>query len=186
MKPSLLPLILVILFSPLCWAQQGWDWLPILNPDYEADPVFSVGTGVMTPAPGDSGPSMYWSFELGLASALLKVPGGQLRQQLSYTTYEEDDVKIQTFEANPHYLIALSERTALGVGPGLGYVKVSGPRLDDSDLPAFQLGTSLHYYHRTLFLGTELIYQLTEQKRLSPDVRGMNNLRIGFELGFVF
>ena len=162
---------------------EGWEFLPGTSDDYQSEMTVSALYGIMDPAPSGADSSGVVGVELALNCPLLKAPNGTIRQQASLTRYDEDGVELTTIEINPHYLVEMSDRLALGFGPGLGYLKADATGVSDGVF-ALQAGVSLHYNMDRLFIGAEARYQWTQEIDDTND--DMNNSRIIAKVGYRF
>ena len=164
-------------------ADKGWSPLAVLDDDYVMEPTISLLGGIMSPSDGDSGKLI--GVEASFNCPLLQPPTNKIRQQLSYTQYDESGVKVSSIELNPHYVVALTPELSVGGGPGLGFVSVDSAT-KDTNLFAAQVGVSAHYnLSEMVFLGGDARYQLTENEDIGGS-DGMNNLRMSLKVGVSF
>jgi len=177
----------ILLATGSAQAADEWNWFAGLEDGYEAEPTVSVMLGQMDPGDNmDSGTIS--GIEFSLNCPLVKPPSNRIRQQVSYTSYDENGVEITSIELNPHYVVEVSPGLEIGGGPGLGYVMVDSGAGDGSVL-ALQLGVSAHYTTQSpLFIGAEARYQITGE----DDFGGggaeddVNNYRIALKVGYSF
>ncbi len=168
-------------------AAAEWNWFAGLDDDYKAEPAVSIMLGQMDP--GDNMDSDTISgIELSLNCPLVKSPSNRVRQQISYTSYDDNGVEIASIELNPHYIVAVASGLEIGGGPGLGYVMVDSAAGDGSVF-ALQLGVSAHYTLQSpLFIGAEARYQITGEDDFGgggPE-DDINNYRIALKVGYSF
>lgn len=164
-------------------ADKGWSPLAGLDDDYVMEPTVSLLGGMMSPSDGDSGKLL--GVELSFNCPLLQPPTNKIRQQLSYTQYDESGVKVSSIELNPHYVVAVTPELSIGGGPGFGYVSVDSAA-KDVNLFAAQVGVSAHYQvSEMIFLGGDMRYQLTESEDIGGS-DGMNNMRMSLKIGVSF
>ena len=181
---------LILIASSLTISAQSasaadWEFLPIVDDDYQYDPQLSLILGSMSPSDGDSG-SMN-GIEFSLNCPLLKAPGGVIRQQISVASYDEGGVEITSFELNPHYQINLAPNLDFGFGPGFGYVMTEGPGIDESAI-SLQAGASLSYTVGQGVIAGEARYQmmLSDIELNNGDEVDLNNTRLMIKLGYRF
>jgi len=167
----------------------GVSILPVTQEDYKPEAVISVMGGMMDPTQEGADSSTILGAELSFRCILLQVGDNQLRQQLSFTTWEKDSLTLQNIELNAHYQVAVANDLKVGVGPGFGVVMTD---LSGSDNPTFfgaQLGASLHYTGMgPVFLGAEARYQVTNKdKMISGGTEdNLNNWRAAVKVGYIF
>lgn len=164
---------------------EGWELFPIVNDDYQYAPQLSLIGGSMDPGDGDSG-SMT-GVELSLNCPLLKAPEGIIRQQISYASYDEKGLEVDSFELNPHYQIDIAPDVAFGFGPGFGYVSAKGTGIDDSAF-TLQAGASLNYSIGQVVIGAEARYQLmvSDIEANNGGEVDLDNTRMMLKLGYRF
>lgn len=161
-------------------------WFAGWKDDYKAEPAVSVMLGQMDP--GDNMDSDTISgIEFSLNCPLVKPPNNRIRQQISYTTYDDQGVEITSIELNPHYVVEVSPGLEIGGGPGLGYVMVDGAAGDGSVF-GLQLGVSAHYTLQSpLFIGAEARYQITGEDDFGAATKSdVDNYRIALKVGYSF
>jgi len=167
-------------------AADEWNWFAGLEDDYVAEPTVSIMLGQMDP--GDNLDSDTISgLEFSLNCPLVKPPSNRIRQQVSFTTYDDQGVEITSIELNPHYVVEVSPGLEIGGGPGLGYVMVDSGTSDESVF-ALQLGISAHYTLQSpLFIGAEARYQITGEDNFGgSEEDDINNYRIALKVGYSF
>lgn len=162
-----------------------WDFLPVVNDDYQYAPQLSLIGGSMDPSDGNSG-SMS-GIELSLNCPLLKAPEGVIRQQISFTSYDENGLELDSFELNPHYQINIAPDMTFGFGPGFGYVTAKSAAVDDSAF-TLQAGASLNYTAGQIVIGAEARYQLmvSDIEASNGSEVDVDNTRLMLKLGYRF
>lgn len=179
---ALPPLLALLAAQPV--AAEGWTFMPGKSDNYQPEMTVSALFGQLDPAPSGADSDSVIGVELSLNCPMVQPPEGTIRQQLSIGRYDENGLELTTIEINPHYLVALDDKLAIGFGPGLGYLRADAPGVDDSVF-ALQAGVSLHYnVDARLFLGAEARYQWTQELDDSND--DMNNSRIVAKVGYRF
>lgn len=167
-------------------AAEGWRFLPVMQPGFQAKPTIAGTYGVLDPDVDGAGSGSAMGVELSFDCILLQTPGNRLRQQLSYTRYDEDGVEIRSLELNPHYVFDLGGGLQLGFGPGLGYVQADADTGEDADMLALQAGGSVHYRRGMLFLGLDARYQVTQAEDVGAGDDGADNFRALAKVGVNF
>jgi hypothetical protein len=164
---------------------EGWEFLPVTGDNYEFKPKLSLITGSMDPADGSSGTMT--GLELAINCPLLKAPNGVIRQQVSYASYDENGVKIDSFELNPHYQIEVAQDVTFGFGPGFGYTWAETTGLDDSSF-TLQAGASLNYSLGQVEIGAEARYQtlVSDIKTQGGTEVDLDNTRLMLKVGYKF
>ncbi len=163
----------------------GWTFLPVKEEGFRAQPTLALTGGWVDPDTRLGGSAGAYGAELSFNCLLLQPPRNRIRTTLSYMRYDDQGLKLNDFELNPHYVVELSERLWVGGGPGIGLVKADTSG-EDATMLAFQLGASLHYRLDRLFLGAEARYQITQSDRYGPAGNtdsGVNNFRVLAKVG---
>lgn len=163
----------------------GWELFPIVSDDYQYAPQLSLIGGSMEPGDGDSGAMS--GLELSLNCPLLKAPEGIIRQQISYASYDENGLEIDSFELNPHYQIDVAPDVTFGFGPGFGYVSAQGTGMDDKAF-TLQAGASLNYSIGQIVIGAEARYQfmVSDLEANNGSEVDLDNTRMMLKLGYRF
>jgi len=163
--------------------------LPVAKDGYQFEPTVSLMLGTVQPSDSDADSQTIMGAELSFRCVLLQVGDNQLRQQLSFTQWEDNDFTAQNLEINAHYQIDVAKSTKVGFGPGVGLILTDGPVGDDPTYFAAQLGASAHYTGLgPVFLGAEWRYQLTTEESLGSGLgkNDMNNWRAAVKVGYSF
>lgn len=180
---GLLPALL--LGSGIAQAADGWNFMAGMDKDYVADPTLSLMVGNLDPDIKGASSDTVSGVELSLNCPLLQPPTNKIRQQVSYSRYDKDGLKLSSFELNPHYVFEAAPGLGIGFGPGLGYVKAKTAG-DSKGMFALQLGASLHYTAMgPLFLGAEARYQATQNSDFAGQ-KGVDNFRVAVKVGYNF
>lgn len=160
-----------------------WKVLPVTDADYKPEVTLSLVGGDMKPAHSASGG--YAGVELALNCLALQPPVGIIRSKLSYGSFNKNGMKISTFEVNPRWTTHLSDDLTFGIGPGIGYVTADiGGRT--TGMTALQVGVDLDYRIGALNLGLGARWQGTQNKLITPALRGADNTLIQAKLGINF
>lgn len=168
---------------------EGVVVLPVMKDGYKPEAVASVMFGSMKPTQSGADSSTVMGAELSFRCVLLQVGDNQLRQQLSFTTWEKNNLTLQNIELNAHYQVPVAQDLKIGVGPGVGLIMTD---LSGSDNPTFfgaQLGASAHYTgFGPVFVGAEWRYQLTNKDKFTSGGAedDMNNWRAVAKVGYMF
>ncbi|MES9939394.1 MAG: outer membrane beta-barrel protein [Candidatus Thiodiazotropha sp. 6PLUC2] len=187
MKKSIIGLIAVAGFistTPQAWADSDWNFLPVMSDGFNPDLTLSVTGGIMDPQTHGLDTDLVFGLELSMNCLLLDPPLGTIRQQFSFSHYDDGGLEITSFEMNPHYLYKVDNKFSIGFGPGIGYVDADGRNVNEGTL-ALQGGISLHYkMSDQIFLGAEARYQWT--KDLDDTKDDLKNARIFGKVGYRF
>ena len=168
---------------------EGVVVLPVTKPGYEPEAVASLMFGTVQPSDSDADSQSIIGAELSFRCIFLQIGDNQLRQQLSFTSWEDGGLTARNIELNAHYQIPVAEDTKIGVGPGVGLILTD---LSGSDNPTFlsaQLGASVHYTGLgPVFLGAEWRYQITTKESFYKGFGDddMNNWRLAAKVGYMF
>jgi len=185
-KLAMLTILSALVTQPVIANELGWMLFPVIDDNYIGDHILSITAGSFDPDSRLAGSGSITGIELSMNCPLVKPPTNNIRQQISYTVYDENNLKVSSFELNPHYVVALSNDLSIGGGPGIGYVSVDSAS-KDPNLWAFQLGGSIHYTGAgPLFIGAEARYQLTEDSAITATENNMDNMRAMIKLGYAF
>jgi hypothetical protein len=187
MKKTIIGLIATTILSsivPHAWADSDWNFLPVTGDGFDPDLTLSVTGGMMDLQTHGLDTDFVFGLELSLNCLLLDPPVGTIRQQFSYSHYDDSGLEITSFEMNPHFLYKVDSRLAIGFGPGIGYVDADGRNVNEGGF-ALQGGVSVHYkMSETLFLGAEARYQWTQEfDDLNDDLK---NARLFGKVGYRF
>ena len=120
MRNALLSLLALSLLSSSTFAEE-WKMLPINEADYDANISVAIIGGENSFEGEGQGTK---GLEVSFTSALIKPPKHSIRQQISYTSFKDADVKVMSLEMNPHYMFKLNNALHVGVGPSLGVTKI--------------------------------------------------------------
>lgn len=184
-QASLGVLSALLLTSGSAMAAGEWNFLAGLDKDYVAQPTLSIMAGSLDPDIKGASSDTLTGLELSLNCPLLQPPTNKIRQQISYSRYDDQGLKISSFELNPHYVIEAMPGLGLGFGPGFGYVKAE-TAAESEGMFALQLGASLHYTAMgPLFFGAEARYQATQSDAFAGQ-KGADNIRIALKAGYSF
>ena len=163
--------------------------LPLIKDGYQFEPTASLMLGTVQPSDSDSDSQTIIGAELSFRCLLLQVGDNQLRQQLSFTQWEDNDFTARNLELNAHYQIDVAKATKVGFGPGVGLILTDAPVGDNPTFFSAQLGASVHYSGLgPVFLGAEWRYQLTTEESFSSGSSedDMNNWRAAVKVGYSF
>lgn len=184
-QTSVALLTTLLLSSGTALAQGQWNFLAGMDVDYIAEPTLSLVVGNLNPDITGTNNDTVSGVEFSLNCPLLQPPTNKIRQQISYNRYNDNGLKINSFELNPHYVIEASPGLGIGFGPGLGYVKAE-TATESEGMLALQLGISLHYtVMEKLFLGAEARYQATQSDDFAGQ-KGVDNFRGTIKVGYNF
>ncbi len=176
----------ILLVTGNAQAAGDWNFLAGTKDGFVAEPAISLMLGQMDPG-NNMDSDIITGIELSLNCPLLQPPSNRIRQQASYTTYDDNGVKITSLEINPHYVVEVAPGLEIGGGPGLGYVMVDNGVADDAVF-GLQLGVSAHYTLQSpLFIGAEARYQITGEDNFGAASKSdVNNYRIALKVGYSF
>jgi hypothetical protein len=168
---------------------KGLVLLPVSKDGYQPEAAVSLIAGTMEPSRDNMDSSSILGAELSFRCVLLQVGDNQLRQQLSFTTWDKNNLTLQNLEINAHYQIPVAQDLKVGVGPGVGIVMTDAAGTDNPTFFGAQLGGSLHYTGMApFFTGAEARYQITNKDKFTSagEEDNMNNWRMAVKLGYMF
>lgn len=162
-----------------------WEFLPVLNSDYQADAAVALIVGktefkshtTTTPTKG---------IEVSLNCPLLKAPRHTIRQQISYSTTYKSGTKINSLELTPQHMFKMTNKLSLGVGPSLGYAKLSNSTGNDS---GFTYGAAISARYNVtgnLFIGAEVKYTKSKDLEISGVENDISNTKGMLKIGLQF
>jgi len=163
--------------------------LPVAKDGYQFEPTVSLMLGTVQPSDSDADSQTIMGAELSFRCLLLQVGDNQLRQQLSFTQWEDNDFTARNLELNAHYQIDVAKATKVGFGPGVGLILTDAPVGDNPTFFSAQLGASVNYSGLgPVVLGAEWRYQLTTEESFSSSAseEDMNNWRAAVKVGYNF
>jgi len=187
MKKLLAAIIAGSTFVAVTASAADWNFLAGAEPGYKAEPTVSLMFGRMFPDTTGMKDGNITGLELSLNCPLLQPPTNRIRQQVSYTQYDESGTKIKNFEINPHYVVEVSPGLELGGGPGLAYISTD-TSANNPNFWGLNLGLSAHYRGLgPVFIGAEYRYQFTTEKDFGNGVKdNLNNGRFDVKVGYDF
>ena len=173
-------------FSTASFAEKGWELFPGTKDGFVFDPTISLMAGQMQSLSEIGDAAIGMGVEFSLNCPAIQPPTNRIRQQVSYFNYQDGDSTLHTFEASPHYVIEVMPKLEIGGGPGIGFVSadVDGKT---ANMPAFQLGGSIHYRINSVFIGAEARYQWTTNADVgNGKENGAKNARGVIKVGYDF
>ncbi len=162
----------------------GWVMGPAFKDGWKPEFTLAAVGGVMDVDKTDN--DAYWGAEFSLNCPWFQPPKGVIRQQFNIGRYDNDGLKLTSFEMNPNYFMTLAPNWALGIGPGIGYAKADVQGGDDEGLWSIQASVNLNYRNGPLFAGLGARYQDTQDKKLAPGVEGADNWLVSAKVGINF
>ncbi|MEW8351110.1 MAG: hypothetical protein AB2687_22620, partial [Candidatus Thiodiazotropha taylori] len=112
--------------APTLSAGQDWGFLPVKSDGFDPDLTLSVTGGIMDPQTHGLDTDLVFGLEVSFDCLLVEPPNATIRQQFSYSHYDDSGLEITSFEMNPHYLYRVDNRFSIGFGPGIGYIDADG------------------------------------------------------------
>ena len=178
-------LTLALVASPGAQAQ-GWDWFPVTDAGYQAEPTLAALGGVQNPDVDGVSSAGAYGVELSLNCPTLATPRHGIRQQISLTRFDNDGLELTSLEINPHYVVPVAQNLGFGFGPGLSYVSADADGGDSDGVLGLQAGVSVNYRQGPLFLGAEARYQWTQEADLGGAETDLANSRLMGKAGVNF
>ena len=175
--------------AALAEEEKGWTVLPYQHEDFTPGFTLAVASGVMDPnVSGDFDSGVMNGLVLSLNCPWFQPPTGVIRQVFNYNVYDEDDLKIKTFEMNPRYFVPISPSLQVGFGPGVGYVTVAPKNSAEAHMLSFQIGADIDYRNGPLFAGVAARYMITQEASFagSAETRDVDNMLVQFRVGYNF
>ena len=117
--------------------------------------------------------------EVSFDCPVFTLPGNHvLRQQLTVLSYDTASGDSLSIEMNPYYFFKLQDDLELGVGPGIG-----GMKMGDEWCFTYQAGAGLKYYAtQNIIVGADFRWQGVEEKNGID----MENTRLIAKVGYRF
>lgn len=161
----------------------GWKLFPVMNANYQANlTVSAVGGALNSNSLGNGG---YTGIEAAFNCLALQPPTGVIRSKISYGQFDQNGMKLNTFEVNPRWTTEISKNLSLGIGPGVGWVQVD-TGAQTNNLAAVQLGADVDYRIGALNLGLAYRWQGTANTDLGNGKSGVNNDLVQAKIGVNF
>ncbi len=182
--PSLFTLGLLATFSTQAHAD-GWKLLPVLEDDYVADIAVAGVIGVQHVVDNDDGQALAYGAELSLNCPLLRPANHTIRQRLSITNHEKDNLSLLAIELNPHHMFEVIDALSVGAGPSLGLTVIGVG--DNTDIVfTYGLGGSARYdVSEKIFVGAEVRFAWTTEADFGLGAgTDVNNGRVLAKIGY--
>ncbi|WP_018936253.1 hypothetical protein [Thioalkalivibrio sp. ALJ24] len=142
-------------------AQAGeWTTSPYQDPEWSPDFTLAATAGPMDVDVSGVGSDTAVGAQFSMNCPWFSPPAGNIRQQFNYNRFDNDGLKLQTFEMNPRWFGG-SGRLTYGAGPGIGYVRTNPDDESSDSMWAFQVGADVEYRHGALFAGAGVRQQFT-------------------------
>jgi hypothetical protein len=164
-----------------------WEIMPFLNDGWSPNFTFALTAGKLNINNGPYGTNdSTYGAQLSLDCPWFQPPEGTLRQQFNYNVYDDNTLKIKTFELNPHYYLGnMKEGLSYGFGPGFGYAWVTPNNISQTGFWTLQASVDVEYRVDEFFVGLGTRYQWSENNELgssgvSQDIDNwLTQLKIG-------
>ena len=158
----------------------GWRFAPLLtDPSFKLEPSIALTANRVDPKDGNWDTSMGIDFNFNCG--LLQDPQNRMRTHINISRSDDDGVSVNAFELSPRYTVPMGQGLSVGVGPSLAVYKVSGRGYDETLLAA-GVAAGINYRAGALFLGADVRYHNTEEKRGAD----FNNWTMGLKAGVNF
>jgi len=163
-----------------------WGVLPVLDDDYKAEHGYALMVGYQDPNIDNVDGALAYGVEASLNCPLLKVPMNYIRQKISISYSDNDDLTLTSIEINPYYRMPIVTDLEVGVGPSLGatIAKANGESVTKF---GYGLGADIEYDMGGMFLAFEARYQLTSEADFGNGAKTeLDNLRTMAKIGYKF
>lgn len=157
-----------------------FKFLPVLEENFDLGLTLSLKTGVMNLSNLSSGTHFHAGTEAAFNCLIFKPANGNIRAQLSYNSYNDGEYSIHTIELNPYYMHNITDRLAIGGGPGIGYII---PSNDIDNAWSLQAGLGASYNFGLITLGVETRYQWQTSDIDKLDSKDLDNFRTNLKIG---
>lgn len=184
MKKIVIGGMLVLGLSSTAMAE-GWKSMPYKDADWSPEFTLALTTGTMDTEITGLDSNSATGLQLSLNCPWFSPPNGNIRQQFNYNQFDHDDVKITTFELNPHWYFGEGNLT-YGPSVGFGYVWVDPDGLSKTGMWSAQVGADVEYRSGAFFLGAGIRYQATQNKEIAPGENGASNTLAQIKVGVNF
>lgn len=184
MNRQVITLAVLLSVSAASAQANEWELLPILGDSYQFNPSVALIGGSVDFKDGNK--INTGGVELSIDCPLLKPPHHTIRQQISYSTTDDNGVETSSFELNPHHMFNLSNKLQVGAGPSLGFTKVDTGTNDDTVF-TYGVGASAKYnFTQNLFLGAEVRHAWSDDVDLGGQTSELENTRALAKIGYQF
>jgi len=163
-----------------------WGILPILKDGYKPNSGVALVVGYQQPDIEGVDGDVAFGAEYSLNCPLLQVPTYYIRQQISVTYFETDNLKMTNLEINPHYRLPIVDNLEFGFGPSFAAVISDVSGVSHTNF-GYGVGVGLEYMAGSVILGLESRYQWTAEEDFGGvEKTNMNNLRSLAKVGYKF
>ena len=166
-----------VFFGSTLFGADEVKFLPIFT-DRNYDPQVEVAAVVQSVNFKHSTNTAYGA-EVSFDCPVFTLPGDHvLRQQLTVLSYDTEGEDSLSIEMNPYYFFKLQDNLQLGVGPGIG-----GMKMGDEWRFTYQAGAGVKYYAtRNILVGADFRWQGVDEKNGAD----MDNTRFIAKVGYRF
>lgn len=192
-----------ILSASAATAADKFVLLPIFtDPDWKANIELAAVGGTMDFDNGSVKDDYNYGVEFSFDCPVFTLPGDNLlRQQLSLSRYDKNDVTITAIEMNPYYFIHFTKNLVLGIGPGIGAMYTEYPVTTTTGglfpttstdtrndwLFTLQAGAGLKYYMGSFLAGVDIRRTWTTENDFGGTKKySLDNLRTLLKVGYRF
>lgn len=183
-------LLSLIISSTGLLAGDEFKFLPIFSDDeykFNFEVAAIVGIADYDKNGIDSG--AVYGIDVSFDCPVFTLPGDNLlRQQLSINRFDENGLKVTSYEMNPYYFIDLSDDLVFGFGPGIGMINAEQDNgTGDKWLFTYQAGAGIKYYIDKIVIGADIRYQWTKEKDFGSGYEeNLDNAKMLVKVGYAF
>jgi hypothetical protein len=161
----------------------GWNFLPVMDSGFKPNVTVSAVGGAMNGSA--TGAGAYTGIEAAFNCLAMQPPSGVIRTKASYGQFNQNGLKLTTFEINPRWTTEIAKDVTVGVGPGVGFVQAD-TGTQTNNMAALQVGADLDYRIGAMNLGLGARWQGTSNNDLGNGTSGANNTLIQAKVGMNF
>ncbi len=143
---------------------EGWKFAPLLSDkSFKLEPTLAITANHVDLK--DSGNDTGYGLDFNFNCGLVQDPQNRIRTHINLGHFNENGVKVNSFELSPRYMVPVGSGLSVGAGPSLAAYRVNGRAGYDETLLALGVAAGVNYRSGAFFMGADVRYHDTEHKR---------------------
>jgi len=182
--------LLSILASALIFAGGDIDPIePVIEAPMVEEPMSAgipMGLALLGGVMKGEGDDAEWDPVYGAEYSFECLFSEDVRSQIQFTYYDQNDLKMYQLSANPHYIFNKGDAVEVAAGPHIGVAKAELGSEDDIVF-TYGLGVSAKAaVTENVFVGAEARYEWTTDAEFNGIEDDLNNAKIFGKIGYSF